>query len=168
MTYGHLQADCLYTGISSGPNARYRVWEAFTVRHLGLRSVGRGFKSFTNSSVLIRLTIVTVLVYVFYYVNVVSFFAFISSFCLFFWQINVFIFKGQSHRLKSTVTWSKMVTCQCEIEWELSSNHHEHCDACLLMVPLDTVILKDFFSLCLFSCPCLYICRLWTVLIKLI
>jgi len=30
MTYGHLQADCLYTGISSGPNARYWVWEAFT------------------------------------------------------------------------------------------------------------------------------------------
>jgi len=30
MTYGHLQADCLYTGISSGPNARYRVWEAFS------------------------------------------------------------------------------------------------------------------------------------------
>jgi len=30
MTYGHLWADCLYTGISSGPNARYRVWEAFT------------------------------------------------------------------------------------------------------------------------------------------
>jgi len=30
MTYDHLQADCLYTGISSGPNARYRVWEAFT------------------------------------------------------------------------------------------------------------------------------------------
>ena len=30
MTYGHLQADCLYTGISSGPNAQYRVWEAFT------------------------------------------------------------------------------------------------------------------------------------------
>jgi len=29
MTYGHLQADCLYTGISSGPNARCRVWEAF-------------------------------------------------------------------------------------------------------------------------------------------
>ena len=29
MTYGHLQADCLYTRISSGPNARYRVWEAF-------------------------------------------------------------------------------------------------------------------------------------------
>jgi len=25
-----LQADCLYTGISSGPNAQYRVWEAFT------------------------------------------------------------------------------------------------------------------------------------------
>jgi len=30
MTYGHLQADCLYTGISSGPNARCWVWEAFT------------------------------------------------------------------------------------------------------------------------------------------
>ena len=28
MTYGHLQADCLYTGISSGPNDRYRVWES--------------------------------------------------------------------------------------------------------------------------------------------
>jgi len=30
MTYGHLRADCLYPGISSGPNARYRVWEVFT------------------------------------------------------------------------------------------------------------------------------------------
>jgi len=30
MTHGHLRADCLYTGISSGSNARYRVWEAFT------------------------------------------------------------------------------------------------------------------------------------------
>jgi len=29
MTYGHLHADCLYTGISSGPDARCRVWEAF-------------------------------------------------------------------------------------------------------------------------------------------
>jgi len=28
MTYSHLRTDCLYTGISSGPNAR--VWEAFT------------------------------------------------------------------------------------------------------------------------------------------
>ena len=34
MTYGHLQADCLYTGISSGPNVRYRVWEAFTFTFL--------------------------------------------------------------------------------------------------------------------------------------
>ena len=34
MTYGHLQADCLYTRISSGPNARYRVWEAFTFFYL--------------------------------------------------------------------------------------------------------------------------------------
>jgi len=30
MTYGHRQADCLDTGINFGPNARYRVWEAFT------------------------------------------------------------------------------------------------------------------------------------------
>jgi len=30
LTVTYLQADCLYTGISSGPNARYRVWEAFT------------------------------------------------------------------------------------------------------------------------------------------
>ena len=37
MTYGHLQADCLYTGISSGPNARYRVWEAFTFTFLSYR-----------------------------------------------------------------------------------------------------------------------------------
>jgi len=28
MTYGHLQADCLYTGIGYRPNARYRVWES--------------------------------------------------------------------------------------------------------------------------------------------
>jgi len=30
MTYGHLRADCLYTGISIGSNARCPVWEAFT------------------------------------------------------------------------------------------------------------------------------------------
>jgi len=30
LTVSHLQADCLCTGISSGPNARYQVWEAFT------------------------------------------------------------------------------------------------------------------------------------------
>jgi len=34
MTYGHLQADCLYTGISSRPNAWYRVWEAFTFLYM--------------------------------------------------------------------------------------------------------------------------------------
>jgi len=42
MTYGHLQADCLYTGISYGPNARCRVWEAFTFllsTHLCLQHV---------------------------------------------------------------------------------------------------------------------------------
>jgi len=26
----HLRADCLHTGISYGPDARKRVWEAFT------------------------------------------------------------------------------------------------------------------------------------------
>ena len=30
MTYGHLRVNCLYTGISSRPNALCRVWEAFT------------------------------------------------------------------------------------------------------------------------------------------
>jgi len=34
MTYGHLQAECLYTGISSVSNARRRVWEAFTFTFL--------------------------------------------------------------------------------------------------------------------------------------
>ena len=29
-TSRHLRADCLYTGISFGPNARWRVWENFT------------------------------------------------------------------------------------------------------------------------------------------
>jgi len=36
MTYGHLRADCLYTGISSGHNTRYRVWEFFTFTFLCL------------------------------------------------------------------------------------------------------------------------------------
>jgi len=30
MASSYLRADCLYTGISSGPNARWRVWENFT------------------------------------------------------------------------------------------------------------------------------------------
>jgi len=30
MASSHLRADCLYIGISLGPNARLRVWEAFT------------------------------------------------------------------------------------------------------------------------------------------
>jgi len=38
MTYGHLRADCLYTGISSGSSARYRVWEAFTFTFFGVRN----------------------------------------------------------------------------------------------------------------------------------
>jgi len=46
MTYGHLQADCLYTGISSGPNARYRVWEAFTLYHVELSVVRNRCRSY--------------------------------------------------------------------------------------------------------------------------
>jgi len=30
MTYSHLRADCLYTGITSGPNTRQQVWDTFT------------------------------------------------------------------------------------------------------------------------------------------
>jgi len=60
MTYSHLQADCLYTGISSGPNARCRVWEAFTfylftrvrrcnvmvvVGYFGIRHFGAAFSA---------------------------------------------------------------------------------------------------------------------------
>ena len=40
----HLWADCQYTGISSGPNARKRVWENFTVftaRRLAKRGICR-------------------------------------------------------------------------------------------------------------------------------
>jgi len=41
MTYGHLRADCLYTGISSGPNARYRVWESlYMAKSKKLQCVG--------------------------------------------------------------------------------------------------------------------------------
>jgi len=40
MTYGHLRADCLYTGISSGPNARYGVSEAFTLFTVPQRGSG--------------------------------------------------------------------------------------------------------------------------------
>ena len=42
MTYGHLRADCLYIGISCGPNARYRVWESiylFIENAFGTRDV---------------------------------------------------------------------------------------------------------------------------------
>ena len=35
MTYGHLRADCLYIRISSGPNARYRVWESLLMVFTG-------------------------------------------------------------------------------------------------------------------------------------
>jgi len=37
MTYGHLRADCLYNGISSGPNARYRVRQSLYLFYTGLR-----------------------------------------------------------------------------------------------------------------------------------
>jgi len=43
MTYDHLQADCLYTGISCGPNARCRVWEAFTFFKHIIGHIGDGF-----------------------------------------------------------------------------------------------------------------------------
>jgi len=44
MTYGHLRADCLYSGISSGPNARYRVLESLYLYflHTRARSVAHG------------------------------------------------------------------------------------------------------------------------------
>jgi len=40
MTYGHLQADCLYTGISSGLNARYRVSESLYLYLYALLTMG--------------------------------------------------------------------------------------------------------------------------------
>jgi len=47
MTYGHLPADCLYTRISSGPNAGYRVWDSLylylqiTTRERAIMRAGR-------------------------------------------------------------------------------------------------------------------------------
>jgi len=45
MTYGHLRADCLYTGISSGPNACIEYGKAFTftllVQHCNASTAAR-------------------------------------------------------------------------------------------------------------------------------
>jgi len=48
MTYSHLQADCQYTEISFGPNARYRVREAFTCRG---NQLTEGYRLFYVTSV---------------------------------------------------------------------------------------------------------------------
>jgi len=41
--------DCLYTGISSEPNARYRVWEAFTFTAVGVsQTLRRGTSNGTT------------------------------------------------------------------------------------------------------------------------
>ena len=70
MTYGHLQADSLYTGISSGPNARYRVWEAFafalpslfiinapiTDEHTGITEVNKAIADYTSPALCTSVT----------------------------------------------------------------------------------------------------------------
>jgi len=68
MTYGHLRGDCLYTGISSRPNARYRVWESLylylTLRkgraswHLSSHAPSGGVKKLKNDSACMVLTTV--------------------------------------------------------------------------------------------------------------
>jgi len=54
MTYGHLQADCLYTGISSGPNARYRVWEAFTFTFLDITYMSSYLPASSDNKILLE------------------------------------------------------------------------------------------------------------------
>jgi len=54
MTYGRLRADCLYIRISSGPNAGYQVWEAFTFIYHMAASMTRS----NNSSTIVHATAV--------------------------------------------------------------------------------------------------------------
>ena len=41
MIYGHLRADCLYTGITSGPSARYRLWESLYLFTFNCKTIRR-------------------------------------------------------------------------------------------------------------------------------